>query len=304
MAEESSTISVIDIYHQPAADSNEYQDDDRRAIVIDQTFNDAKYAEELQFQEGIIASLIFLENPNNNTSPPPLSIQDTPSSSNPNPSTDTDKSIAESSVSFCEICVEQKQNNEMVRVHKCSHSFCSDCISKHVSVKIQDNVHVVACPGLDCEGVLRLENCMSVIPKEVIERWDEALTESLIIDSQKFYCPFKDCSAMLIKDTEEVIRESECPECRRLFCAQCRSSWHSGIECEEFQNLNADERGREDLMVRELAKEKNWKRCPQCKFYVEKTQGCLHMTCRCKFQFCYACGATWTSTHGGCQRPI
>lgn len=288
MAEESTSSVIVsdvmceddDICHPPA-NANEC-DDDRHANVIDQTFNDAKYAEELQFQEGIIASLISLVNPNNNTtSPLPLSIQDTPSSSNPNPSTtDTDKSIAESSVSFCEICVEQKQNYEIVRVHKCSHSFCSDCISKHVSVKIRDNVHVVACPGLDCQGLLQLENCMSVIPKEVIERWDEALTESLIIDSQKFYCPFKDCSAMLIKDTEELIRESECPECRRLFCAHCRSSWHSGIECEEFQNLNADERGREDLMVRELAKEKNWKRCPQCKFYVEKTQGCLHMTCR------------------------
>jgi E3 ubiquitin-protein ligase RNF144 len=56
--------------------------------------------------------------------------------------------------------------------------------------------------------------------------------------------------------------------------------WHSGIECEEFQRLNEDERGREDLMLRELAKDKKWSRCPQCKFYVERTEGCPHMICR------------------------
>jgi len=57
------------------------------------------------------------------------------------------------------------------------------------------------------------------------------LVEKEIPSSQKFYCPFKDCSALLLKDVPEVrsstepavvvIKESECPECRRLFCAQC-----------------------------------------------------------------------------------
>ncbi|CAK9134217.1 unnamed protein product [Ilex paraguariensis] len=129
-----------------------------------------------------------------------------------------------------------------------------------------------------------------MIPNEVLARWDELLCESLILAAQKFYCPFKDCSALLVNDTDGVIRESECPICRRLFCAQCSVPWHSGIGCEEFQRLNEDERGREDLMVRELARDRNWMRCPCCKFYMEKNEGCLHMTCRCKFQFCYACG--------------
>ncbi|KAK2976616.1 hypothetical protein RJ640_021418 [Escallonia rubra] len=212
------------------------------------------------------------------------------------------KEVGESSQIFCEICVERKESHEMFRVERCCHSFCSDCISKHITVKIQDSIEVVTCPGLDCKGVLEIDACKTMIPKDVIAQWDEALCRSLISASQKFYCPFKDCSAMLVDDDDvEVIREAECPECHRLFCAQCHVPWHSGIECEEFQRLNVDERGREDLMVRELAREQNWMRCPHCKFYVEKTEGCLHMTCRCGLQFCYACGAKWSETHGGCQ---
>ncbi|CAD8212372.1 unnamed protein product [Paramecium pentaurelia] len=36
-----------------------------------------------------------------------------------------------------------------------------------------------------------------------------------------------------------------------------------------------------------------YKQCPQCKTWVEKISGCDHMTCRCKFQFCYACGGIY-----------
>ncbi|CAK9134218.1 unnamed protein product [Ilex paraguariensis] len=229
---------------------------------------------------------------------PPLAT----ASNRPLVSSSTSIETGESSQSFCEICAETKVSDDMFKIEKCSHSFCTDCIRKHVVCKIQDNIVTVPCPGLDCKSVLELDSCRSMIPNEVLARWDELLCESLILVAQKFYCPFKDCSALLVNDTDGMIRESECPICRRLFCAQCSVPWHSGIGCEEFQRLNEDERGREDLMVRELARDRNWMRCPCCKFYVEKNEGCLHMTCRCKFQFCYACGSKWSDTHGGCQR--
>ncbi|XP_059640288.1 E3 ubiquitin-protein ligase RSL1-like [Cornus florida] len=260
--------------------------------------SDAKYAEELQFQETVMASLITAQMSNN---PVPLITLES-SSSNPEKPIEIAEEVGESSHSFCEICVEKKESDDMFRNQTCHHSFCSDCISKHVATKIQENTRVVLCPGVECQGVLEFDDCRSMIQKDVLERWDEVLCESMFLASEIFYCPFKDCSAMMLNDgAGEVIRESECPVCRRLFCAQCYVPWHPGIECEEFQILNEDERGREDLMVRELAREKNWMKCPHCNYYVEKTEGCIHMTCRCGFQFCYACGATWTQTHGGCR---
>jgi E3 ubiquitin-protein ligase RNF144 len=192
------------------------------------------------------------------------------------------KEAGESSHSFCDICVERKDSDQMFRNERCVHSFCSDCITKHISIKIQDGITVVSCPGLECKGVLELDDCRLFLPKDVTERWDEVLCRALFASEMMFYCPFKDCSAMLVNDKEEgeVIRQSECPFCHRLFCAQCCVPWHPGIECEEFQRLNESEREREDLMLSELAREKKWRRCPDCKYYVERTEGCLHMTCR------------------------
>lgn len=85
---------------------------------------------------------------------------------------------------------------------------------------------------------------------------------------------------MLIDDGKEVITQSACPNCWRMFCAQCKVPWHAGIDCFEFQKLNKDERGKEDIMLRKLAQKKRWKRCPKCRFYVEKSEGCPFMRCR------------------------
>lgn len=234
--------------------------------------SDAKYAEELQFQEALMGCVIISQMEKNNPSSV-LMIEAAPEPNN--------LEAGQSSYSFCDICVERKERNQMFTTDSCVHSYCSDCISKHVATKIQDSITIVTCPGVDCKAVLELETCRVKLNKGVIDLWEEALCEELFSGSQRFYCPFKDCSAMLMVDNGgEAIREAECPFCHRLFCARCYVPWHSGVVCEEYQRLNEHERGREDLMVMELARDNKWTRCPRCKFFVERTAGCPHMTCR------------------------
>jgi len=245
--------------------------------------SDDRYAEELQFQEALMGSVIVSQMKNNG--PSSMMIEGTPVlqriADQPMQKEIIQPGAAGSSLSFCDICVEKKENDQMFETESCVHSFCNDCISRHVAAKVQYGTTIVACPGLNCRAVLDLDTCRPILTRVVIDLWEDALCEEVINASQRFYCPFKDCSALLIDDNEgEAIIESECPFCHRLFCALCSVPWHSGIECEEFQRLNEDERGREDLMLRELANDKKWSRCPQCKFYVERTEGCPHMICR------------------------
>lgn len=40
-------------------------------------------------------------------------------------------------------------------------------------------------------------------------------------------------------------------------------------------------------------KGQKYKQCPNCKFWVSKNEGCDHMTCRCKYEFCYKCGGKY-----------
>ncbi|XP_023734994.1 E3 ubiquitin-protein ligase RSL1 [Lactuca sativa] len=193
--------------------------------------------------------------------------------------------------SFCVICMDTKAPSEMFSNAKvCSHLFCSDYIRQHVSMKIKENIAKVKCPEPKCKGLIGPEICRSIVPNEVLERWEDALCESLILGSQKFYCPFKDCSAMLVDDGGEAMTSSECPNCNRLFCAQCKVAWHSGMDCIEYKSLKEYEINPKYLMLMELAKNKNWKRCPDCNFYVEKRSGYEIIRCRCGNLFCYRCG--------------
>ncbi|GJR83195.1 zinc finger, C6HC-type containing protein [Tanacetum coccineum] len=106
------------------------------------------------------------------------------------------------------------------------------------------------------------------------EVWIKEVGEKRSSGSEKFYCLFKDCSALLVDDGGEAVTSSECPHCNRLFCAQCKVSWHSGMDCKEYQSLiKKGEISLSDNMLMDLAKNKKWKRCPNCTFYVEKTTG-------------------------------
>ncbi|KAK4361622.1 hypothetical protein RND71_020574 [Anisodus tanguticus] len=70
-----------------------------------------------------------------------------------------------------------------------------------------------------------------------------------------------------------------------------RSGEPVGFVCEEFEKLNKDEREIEGIQLMQLAKSQEWQRCPSCRMYVGRSQGCAQMRCRCGTDFCYKCGA-------------
>ncbi|KAK9131520.1 hypothetical protein Sjap_012007 [Stephania japonica] len=145
---------------------------------------------------------------------------------------------------YCKICSGHKPQKESMCTKNCSHSFCSDCIDKYIDFQTQKSISSIKCPEPSCEAMLDPDQfAHSVLPKCVFEAWCNVLCEGMMTGSQRFYCPFKDCSGLLVAEGgAAVVRESECPYCHRLFCTQCKVAWHSG---------------KEEAMVLELAKQKN-----------------------------------------------
>ncbi|QHN75779.1 hypothetical protein S83_065191 [Arachis hypogaea] len=141
---------------------------------------------------------------------------------------------------------------------------------------VSSQVHRVKIPCPICmDCYLNMEDCRNILPKKVFDLWGKLLCEAAIPEADKFYCPFKNCSALMIDDGEcrKLAKKFKCPHCDGMFCAQCKVAWHHGIRCKEFQGSNGD------VMMMGLAKEKSWQRCPNCKLYVEKNGGCKSMFC-------------------------
>ena len=53
--------------------------------------------------------------------------------------------------------------------------------------------------------------------------------------------------------------------------------------------LGKDKNKLDDLFYN-FAKGSKFKQCPYCRNWVEKTDGCNHIACRCGNHFCYFCG--------------
>ncbi|KAL3729318.1 hypothetical protein ACJRO7_026427 [Eucalyptus globulus] len=171
----------------------------------------------------------------------------------------------------------------------CSHAYYIHCIAKYAISKLDNNMTRIDCPVSGYDGVLETEYCRLILSPEVFNHWGITLCRAGILEDKRFYCPHKDCLALLIRDQGTmVVMEWECPNCRRLFCAQYNVSWHARMECHE---------AREDIMLMQLAKKQNWRICPRYNFYVEKIDGCAFMTCRCGVEFCYRCGARSETLH-------
>ena len=109
----------------------------------------------------------------------------------------------------------------------------------------------------------------------------------------RIFCPNTSCSEFIpprSKIDPKHPFEAICRNCRTRVCVTCKRNAHRlGQDCPDDWELDA---------VLKIGEKSGWRRCYKCRTLVELTQGCTHMTCRCKAQFCYICGAVWDPAVG------
>ncbi|PRQ23987.1 putative transcription factor C2H2 family [Rosa chinensis] len=219
----------------------------------------------------------------------------------------------------CLFCNEKTPLLNAFHIKGCNHFYCPPCVVKFVVSKLQDDITSIMCPVSYCStGVLDLEYCRRILPKDVTDRWEKALSENnnnvtTGLPSDKYLnCPFKACAARLkfseVRDYLYMMKKRRllpsgfwsgfntenkymCPSCNREFCIKCRVPYHSEFNCFLYQKLRVNGGG-EEGMVMYLAGMKQWKRCPCCNYYVIKEDSSCsinYVTCWCGHTFCYYC---------------
>jgi E3 ubiquitin-protein ligase RNF19A len=85
--------------------------------------------------------------------------------------------------------------------------------------------------------------------------------------------------------------------CGQEICGKCGNVFHGYF----FTSCNKAI----DEQFDDWARSRDVRFCPYCKARIEKAEGCNHMTCYyCEFQFCWICGATYTSDHFTALNPM
>jgi DNA-directed RNA polymerase subunit RPC12/RpoP len=118
------------------------------------------------------------------------------------------------------------------------------------------------------------------------------------IESRKmFYCLDSKCGTEAVNELDDM--KVVCPKCEVKQCSLCKRPWddfHQGVSCDDYTRVIGDQVN--DRLLTDLLKSSGWKACPHCGHVVEKTEGCNHMTCLCKLEFCYLCGGVWLIRRG------
>eukprot|EP00927_Polykrikos_kofoidii_P050184 TRINITY_DN44103_c0_g1_i1.p1 TRINITY_DN44103_c0_g1~~TRINITY_DN44103_c0_g1_i1.p1 ORF type:complete len:748 (-),score=82.47 TRINITY_DN44103_c0_g1_i1:59-2236(-) len=193
----------------------------------------------------------------------------------------------------CSSCMESK----LVVTVACKHSYCEECLRQLFENACNDRTLI---PVRCCREQLDLQHAARVLSIASFDLLRDRTEEQNAKD--KMYCPSRTCGRFINLDNVNLKiaysgRPMTCPSCMKTqVCISCKAPWHAGITCREFQSAK-------DIGSAELAKVASnfgWKLCPCCRTFVELIQGCNHITCVCRAEFCYACGATWKT----CRCPL
>ncbi len=151
----------------------------------------------------------------------------------------------------------------------------------------------IVCPHHDCKIELAPQDLRRLLTKEELEKYHKySLNQAVNASKEYSWCPTPNCANVFVYDPEVFKDEPfNCQLCKQRYCLACRAPYHSEMTCEQFRigrdpDLN-------DLAFLEFIRGAKYKMCPFCNFWVEKTDGCDHMSCRCGKEFCYRCGGVY-----------
>lgn len=191
----------------------------------------------------------------------------------------------------CQICYSEirKEDKEKFKL-SCGHISCGDCWYEYIKEELSQSLCTsLHCFSFECHQLLTPNFIISVINGEndLLNKYERLKEKNEIYsDGHKKFCPHPNCKSYLeIKE-----KDGKYVKCERghQYCYVCLNLWHGNSDCEE--ELDND--------FELWKKDKEIKRCPKCKFWTEKVEGCDHLIClECKYHWCWKCEQNYTENH-------
>ncbi|PWA76810.1 IBR domain, E3 ubiquitin-protein ligase RNF8, E3 ubiquitin ligase RBR family [Artemisia annua] len=179
--------------------------------------------------------------------------------------------------SMCNIILRRqvRLNNIFKNGHKYTHQFCTNCMSRYIQGKLDDNFSDITCPATTCSRPLDPLSCCPILTYQLFNTWCDKLCEAAVSLVERVYCPNNECSELFLSECDDNPNRCECPSWDQPFCFECKVARHNGYSCAEIQEMRCDN----DVALRALCKAKKWQRCPKCRHVVEHISGYNHIMC-------------------------
>ncbi|GBC07666.1 hypothetical protein RclHR1_07600005 [Rhizophagus clarus] len=202
---------------------------------------------------------------------------------------------------ICNICRDDDKDLDTLAL-SCGHKFCKDCYEHYLTQKIKEgdeNLRIL-CMANKCNVIVDEKTVELAVNKDIHDRYRTLLSRAYVNDSEYLrWCPGPNCEYAIechVPHTSltSIIPIVECV-CTHRFCFSCGFPDHRPTIC---------------VLVKKWIKKcddydyktAKWiftytKECGNCHSAIEKIGGGSHITCKCKYEFCWVCMGPW-SKHG------
>ncbi|KAJ0162512.1 putative E3 ubiquitin-protein ligase ARI5 [Colletotrichum tanaceti] len=197
--------------------------------------------------------------------------------------------MLESTIS-CICCRDDFNRTSVLHSLPCGHTYCAECLGIVIQQSTTDESKM---PPRCCTQPIPGSIIQKILDREEQHVFLKAVLQFSTPWEARIFCPNTACGEFIPprnridpKHPFDVV----CRKCRTRVCVMCKRNAHPvGKDCPSDWELEA---------VLKMGEKSGWRRCYKCRTLVELSQGCTHMTCRCKAQFCYICGAIWDPSVG------
>ncbi|KAL8792853.1 MAG: hypothetical protein Q9195_004583 [Heterodermia aff. obscurata] len=184
--------------------------------------------------------------------------------------------------SECTSCFDDIPSKKAVLL-SCRHRYCSGCFSQLVGTAIRTESTF---PPKCCLQEIPRKTMLAHLSSKDMAKFDEKALEYAVPVSNRYYCASPECAKWIdVRRARGFDGSLECPHCKFTVCTMCRGAAHAtNGDCPNDFGLDA---------TLQQAERAGWQRCYNCRAVVELNTGCRHITCKCRAEFCYTCGARW-----------
>lgn len=177
------------------------------------------------------------------------------------------------------------------------------CFDQHVASVVESNQLPVKCPFCNKEvNAAIIFDSLTQTHPELLDKYDKFTLNLFVMNNAKdtSCCPTAGCDYIFFLYQGD--HQFQCPKCNKDYCLNCKTDWHDNITCENYQHYHNEEALDRDFY--KFVAGQNFKKCIKCAMWVEKNEGCNHMTCRCGAEFCYKCGVEYSPNHQCKIEPV
>ena len=190
----------------------------------------------------------------------------------------------------CEICLEiiRPRKEKVVRMNCCRKKYHYDCVKAYASACMGSLDVPMRCPDANCSSSISNRVLTKILPEKDYALYQKrARIDEATRNPDRFtFCSTPNCEEIFLVVPDKP--ERYCLRCSKSTCTVCKVPFHTGLTCLEYRNYTP-----EDYKACRAFSKQKLQRCMKCRLWVERTQGCNHIWCRCGFEFCYVCSKKW-----------